>query len=276
MKIRNSFFVLLMFIFSNYLFAEKKGHLVICGGGSLTHEVYEEFIHLGGGQKTRLVVIPSAYIYEDEEDMLSTLNKWKKFNLEGLDLLHTDDFDEANDENFSKILDTATAVWMNGGTQGRLLRRYYDTHVMKKLQKLLARGGVIGGTSAGASIMSDIMIRYSSDNTDREAVLDRGFNLDSRFIIDQHFTEEGRFPRLISVIEKKEGFLGIGVDESTAAIVHGNQIRALSDETGMVNLFYKLSNDSNAIVINRLKHGEEALIEELADGNGKEKSYKAF
>src|SRR5581483_5879137 len=100
----------------------------------------------------RLVVIPTASKWFDQTRISRSLNYWKAQGLASVSLLHTLNPKEADDPSFVKPLQEATAAWLGGGDQSRLANAYHGTAVEKELQRLLARGGVIGGTSAGASV----------------------------------------------------------------------------------------------------------------------------
>jgi cyanophycinase len=133
-------------------------------------------------------------------------------------MLHTRDPKQANDPSFVKPLTEATAAWMSGGDQSRLANAYRGTAVEKELRRLLARGGVIGGTSAGASVMSAVMITGGNP----QARVGEGFGLLPEVVIDQHFQNCKRQKRLLGVLEKHPRCLGLGIDEETAVVVRGH------------------------------------------------------
>jgi cyanophycinase len=205
---------------------KKSGSLVIAGGGDLPDEVYDEFVRLAGGKQARLVLIPSAYNYGSLTRIRSAFGGWREYDVESFDFLHTDSRQQADSPGFARALERATGVWIAGGAQARLVRRYGQTRVEELLRQVLDRGGVVGGTSAGASVMSELMI---SDGLKYEAVLDRGFALSSKLVIDQHFSERGRFPRLLGVLEENLGHIGLGIDEGTAVIVRENRLRVMGE-----------------------------------------------
>jgi cyanophycinase len=142
-----------------------------------------------------------------------------------VELLHTLDPKQADDPSFVKPLREATAAWLGGGDQTRLAKAYRGTAVEKELRRLLQRGGVIGGTSAGASIMSSIMITGGNPT----AHVGEGFGLLPDVIIDQHFENRKRQQRLIGVLKQHKNCLGLGIDEQTAVIVQGHEFRVLGD-----------------------------------------------
>jgi cyanophycinase len=242
---------------------EKSGALVIAGGGDLPEAVYEEFVRLAGGKKARLVLIPSAYDYGSMSRIRSAFGGWREYDVKSFDFLHTDNRSQADTAAFTRVLETATGVWIAGGAQARLTRRYGQTRVEELLRKVLERGGVVGGTSAGASVMSELMI---SQGSKYEAVLDRGFGLSSKLVIDQHFSERGRFPRLLGVLEENLGHIGLGIDEDTAVIVQDNRIRVLGD--GWATVCFGPVRKGEGTVVYRLEADDEAEISRVSYDEG--------
>jgi cyanophycinase len=119
---------------------------------------------------------------------------------------------EADDPKFVKPLLEASAVWFGGG-QNLLTDVYKDTAVEREIRAVLERGGVVGGTSAGAAVMSEVMIR--SGNPIAEVGTGFGF-VGNNLILDQHFQERNRLPRLLNVLAKHPKHVGLGIDERTA------------------------------------------------------------
>src|SRR5207244_2058174 len=112
-------------------------------------------------------------------------------------ILHTRDRKQADDAKFCEPLDAATAVWFSGGDQSRITAAYKGTLVEKKLHTLFARGGVIGGTSAGAAVLSDVMITGGNPKATTAA----GFGFLPGFVVDQHFVKRDRKARLVGVLD---------------------------------------------------------------------------
>lgn len=202
---------------------EVAGSLVIVGGGLLPDTVRERFLELAGGKKGRLVVIPTASKLADQTRISRSYNYWKAQGLASVSMLHTLEPKEANDPAFVKPLKEATAAWLGGGDQSRLANAYHGTAVEMELQRLLARGGVIGGTSAGASVMSEIMITGGNP----QARVGTGFGLLPNVVIDQHFQNRKRRQRLLGVLASHPRCLGLGIDEKTAVVVSGHAFTVL-------------------------------------------------
>jgi len=206
-----------------------QGSLVLAGGGTLPAEARAEFFRLAGGKgKARIVVVPTAASAADNPAKHeSFLRAWRDLGPASVDLLHSRDRKLSNDLKFVKLLQTATGVWMSGGDQNRLTASYGGTRVERELHRLLTRGGVIGGTSAGAAIVSDLMIVGGRS----EARAARGFGLLKGIVVDQHFTERNRAERLRAVLAKNRSHAGLGIDEDTAAIVQGRTLAVMGRGT---------------------------------------------
>ncbi len=134
-----------------------KGALVIVGGGKIPSSISDKFITLAGGSEANFVYIPTAG--EDADIAKISKDHPTLFGLKNITVLHTRDHKEANTEAFTAPIRKASGVWFSGGRQWRLVDSYLNTRTHKELMKLLARGGVIGGTSAGASIQASYMVR---------------------------------------------------------------------------------------------------------------------
>ena len=133
--------------------AQVNGYLVIQGGGALTNEVKERFVALAGGPRARFVYIPTALSdaqIGDAEKRGAAIAKG--FGIAGVTVLHTRDRVRANSPGFVEPLRHASGVLIEGGRQWRLADAYLDTAVEREIKALLARGGVVCGGSAGATI----------------------------------------------------------------------------------------------------------------------------
>ena len=204
------------------------GSLVICGGGVLPGKLIDRFVELGGGTQAKVVIITSASVIADM-DPQSRLSGWYDRlcdnGIASLDILHTRSRDQAENSEFSKVLETATAVWFIGGNQNWLSQSYLGTKTEERLHGVLARGGVIGGTSAGAAIMSRHMIADGKT----EPLLSTGLGFLPGTIVDQHFRKRNRQERLMRAIQLRPGTVGIGIDEGTALVVQGRSLEVIGE-----------------------------------------------
>ena len=207
---------------------ETAGALVIVGGGGLPNVIRDRFLELAGGRKARLVVIPTASMRADRPEALKSFAFWKSQDVASVKLLHTRDPKQANDPEFVKPLAEATGVWLSGGDQSRLVAAYHGTQVEHELQQVLARGGVIGGTSAGAAVMSSLMIQGGNPM----ARLGQGFGFLTGMVVDQHFFNRNRLNRLLDVLARNPSYLGLGIDEQTAVVVKGHTLTVLGERAG--------------------------------------------
>lgn len=198
------------------------GALLLGGGGALPDGVYARFLELAGGKAGRIVLIPTASgTVDDEAGRAAVLARWRGDH-PGFEftLLHTRDRGVADTEGFCAPLHAATGVWFGGGAQERLAAAYLGTRVEGELHALLARGGVVGGTSAGTAIQSLVMIQEGRD----VPVMARGFDLVPDAIVDQHFLKRARLPRLAQALADHAGLFGLGIDEGTAVELRGRDL----------------------------------------------------
>ncbi len=209
------------------------GSVVAVGGGTLPAAVRAEVFRLAGGADARVVVIPTASgAADDPAEAESFLAPWRALGPAGVTLLHTRDRQAADTPGFTVPLRTATLVWLSGGDQSSLTAAYRGTVVETALHAVVRRGGVVGGTSAGAAVLGDPMIAGGAD----VPRLTPGFGLLAGVVIDQHFTERKRFPRLDWAVRNTPGVTGVGVDEGTAVIVTGRTVRVLGKGTATLVL----------------------------------------
>ncbi len=196
-----------------------EGTLVIVGGGDVPHSARRKFMELAGGHSAKLVIIPGGE--EDESSFDSYFEVWKEFEPLSFHMLNAISRQQANDQAVCKCPGRGTGVWLGGGQQNWLISRYGETLVEDKLHALLKRKGVIGGTSAGAAVMSAVMVAGGRKNPQ----VGRGFGFIPGVVIDQHFLRRNRFQRLRSVLDSHTGLIGLGIDEQTAmvySIANGN------------------------------------------------------
>jgi len=215
------------------------GTLVIVGGGSMAGTgIMERFIELGGGaEEGRFVVVPTAGGNYDQEGDLrvfdedQVLASWRERGVMNVSMLHTHDAKLADTEAFSADLAQATAVWFNGGRQWNIVDSYAGTRTYDLFHAVLERGGVIGGSSAGATIQGEYLVRGATEGsqivmTDEENH-QLGFEFLRKSAIDQHINARMRWDDIIPVIEQQPHLLGIGLSEGTAIIVTGDTFEVM-------------------------------------------------
>jgi cyanophycinase len=215
-----------------------KGTLVIQGGGSDEGTgIFETFINKAGGLNANIVVVPTAggnknpdgtwKVYTEEKAVAG----WKKRGVNNVHMLHTHDPKVADTEEFAKILRTANGVWFDGGRQWNIVDSYANTLTLKEFHKVLERGGVIGGSSAGATIQGDYLVRGAIAGSEivmtPEPEHEHGFAFLRKVAIDQHINTRLRWDDIIPVIKKYPNLLGIGLSEGTAIVVTGDRFQVI-------------------------------------------------
>ncbi len=206
----------------------ENGYLVIVGGGQLGPEIEGRFIELAGGKDAPMVFIPTAE--EVDPPRATAENNWlTKAGCTHVAILHTRDPKVADSEAFVEPLREARAVWFEGGRQWRLVDAYLHTRTERAIANVLERGGVVGGSSAGATIIGSYLVRGAREgNTIMMAPgYEEGMGFLKDSAIDQHVITRHRENDLNEVIAKHPALLGIGIDESTAIVVHGDRFEVI-------------------------------------------------
>ncbi len=210
-----------------------KGTLVIVGGGATEGTgIVEKFIALAGGVEKKFVIVPTAGGNTNTDgtvrpyDETQTVASWVKRGIKNVKMLHTHDPKVADTEAFASVLRDADAVWFNGGRQWNIVDSYAGTLTYKEFHNVLARGGVIGGSSAGATIQGEYLVRGDTSGPNvvmtQESNHQKGFEFLRRTAIDQHINARNRWDDLTPVITKLPTLLGIGLSEGTAIVVTGD------------------------------------------------------
>ena len=219
-------------------YGPSKGTLILAGGGDLDGTgIVETFIELAGGPDATFVIVPTAggnktadgTIRAYKEDDI--VGRWVKRGLKNVRMLHTHDPKVADTEEFVRPLREANAVWFDGGRQWNIVDSYANTLTYREFHKVLARGGVIAGSSAGATIQGEYLVR--GDTSGPQVVMtaepnhQEGFKFLRRTAIDQHINARNRWDDLIPVIQKYPSLLGIGLSEGTAIVVKGDTFEVM-------------------------------------------------
>lgn len=204
------------------------GSLVVVGGNLHDPAIVQRFIDLAGGPQARIVVIPTAGGGEDYDQFYGGLKAFHDLGAYNVTVVHTYDRGEADTDAFTAPIREATGVWFPGGRQWRLADAYLGTKTEAALWGVLERGGVIGGSSAGATILGSYLVRGDTrTNTIMMGDHEEGFGFLRNVGIDQHVLRRNRQFDLIRVIEAHPGLLGIGIDENTAIIVQGDRFEVM-------------------------------------------------
>ncbi len=202
------------------------GAVMVCGGGALPEDVRGRFLDLAGGRGAKLVVIPTAHAAADAPEAEAIyLKPWRDLGVRNVKLFHTRSRSQADDPAFCRPLAEASGVWISGGKQAMLADSYVGTEVERQLQGVVRRGGVVAGTSAGAAILTRVMIVSGRS----EAKEGRGFDFLPGAVVDQHFLRRKRVNRLLDILNRHRDLIGFGVDEGTALLFRGGRLNVLGD-----------------------------------------------
>jgi cyanophycinase len=208
--------------------------LVIIGGaedkqGDCT--ILREFVRRSGGINARIIVMTVATELPREvgEDYMRI---FERLGVEDVRIVDTVEREDANTSTYLEVIEKATGVFFTGGNQARITSVLRDTEIHKLLHKRLAEGLVIGGTSAGAAMMPDMMIVEGDSETNPRieiVEMEPGMAFLPGVVIDQHFAQRGRIGRLLSAVAQQPVNLGFGIDENTAIVVTNNQIEVVGE-----------------------------------------------
>ena len=174
-------------------------------------------------------MIPTA-IEDDDIDLEREKRSFaRRFGVKNVTVLHTRDRAEADTDAFVAPLKTARGVWFGGGRQWRLVDAYMGTRTQREIEAVLARGGVIGGSSAGATIQGSYLVRGAREGNHIMMAkgYEQGFGYLRGVAIDQHLLVRGREDDLVEVIAKKPELLGLGLDEPAAVVVQGDRLEVI-------------------------------------------------
>jgi cyanophycinase len=274
----------------------RPGAVMLHGGGRVTDDAFDRFIELSGGPDARILFVPSAGYrptdYATEAHFLAAVSRrygsWaslaEKKRVGSFEFLYTDDPSDADDPAFVRPLETATGVWFSGGAQSRLNYRFVgrfpeQTRFQQALQQVIARGGVVGGTSAGMAALPEVITirQQTGASAPTIAVTAHGLGIFDQAIVEQHFDARSgrleRFTRLLrdnAALDKAAGrsnagqkMMGIAVEEATALVVRGDELQVLG--RGNAHLFLK-SSDRRSLHWHELAARETGQLRRTASG----------
>jgi len=219
----------------------KNGTLILVGGGPSQEDIQARFLTLAGGDHARIVAIPTASAPSFDPAALAQFSAAvaRKLSAKDVVALHTFSRRQADSASFVAPLERATGAWIAGGEGSWLLDSYLGTRTERELVALLERGGVISGTSAGALIWGSRTMTFHARPGVSEAtqfkpedlVLEHarspGIGLLRNVMIVPHFTEHRLEAFTERTVQAHPGLLALGIDEATAAEVHGAAITVL-------------------------------------------------
>lgn len=207
---------------------EKRGWIVPVGGAEDKvggQDILRRYVKISGGKRARIAIIPTASALETTGRKYEDL--FKELGAADARALPYQNRSDAQREDWLQQLETATGIFLTGGNQLRISTILGGTPVAKAIRRLNAKGVTVGGTSAGAAILSEHMIAFGTEGpTPRAgmATLAPGFGMTNRVIIDQHFRQRDRLGRLLSALAYNPFAVGMGLDEDTAAFINPNDV----------------------------------------------------
>lgn len=233
MKYSKIILIALSLIISVPIFAQEKvlnnGSLIIIGGALKSQEIYDKFFELAGGENAKLIIVPTA-IANLDNGFERMKQPFIKTGFKDITIVHTRNPEEANTDAFIKPIQEATAVYFMGGRQWRIADGFLHTKAHDEFFKLLERGGVIAGSSAGASIQGSYLVRgHSKTNVVMMGDHEEGLSFLKDVAIDQHLLKLNRQFDIFEILRAKPELLGIGLDENTGILVQGNTFEVVGE-----------------------------------------------
>jgi cyanophycinase len=209
--------------------AGPKGHLFIVGGGNRDEPLMRRYVELAKGSGTGKVVIFPMASSTPHKTGRGLVAEFKKYGITDV-AYYSLTREEALRPESVKILDGVSAIWFSGGDQAKQTAVLLDTPIHTRMLQLYAEGCLIGGSSAGAAVMSEFMITGDEKRTNNkegtweviradDVIHTRGFGFVKDAVIDQHFITRRRHNRLIAVVLENPTLVGVGIEESTTVLV---------------------------------------------------------
>ncbi len=211
-----------------------KRQLVIIGGAEDKEgdcQILREFVRRAGGIKARIVIMTAATELPREVGE-NYIRVFERLGAEDVRIIDTETREDASSSTALEAINKATGVFFTGGDQARITSILKDTEIDAAIHKRFSEGMVVGGTSAGAAVMPDVMIvEGDSETNPRIEIVDMGPGLGflPGVVIDQHFSQRGRLGRLISALALQPAVLGFGIDENTAMVVTDSQVEVIGE-----------------------------------------------
>ena len=210
------------------------GQLIIIGGAEDKQGdcvILREFVRRSGGINARIVIMTVATELPREVGDDYT-RVFERLGAEDVRIVDTVERDDASSATYLEAIEKATGVFFTGGNQARITSVLRDTEMHQLLHKRLSEGLVIGGTSAGAAMMPDMMIVEGDSQTNPRieiVEMEPGMAFLPGVVIDQHFAERGRIGRLLSAVAQQPVNLGFGIDENTAVAVSDRKFEVIGE-----------------------------------------------
>ena len=210
------------------------GSLLLVGGG-VTPNMGQQFIALAGGVESPMVVIPTAGGVTEYDQQTPIAQLLRQLGASQVEVLHTVNPEVADSQDFIQPLVKAKGVFFEGGRQWRLVDAYQGTKTEQMFWQVLERGGVIGGSSAGATIQGSFLAR--GDTGHNQIMLgdhQQGFGFLKNVTIDQHTLARNRHYDMFQILQERPELLGLSIDEMTGIVVTGDQFEVIGESYVLV------------------------------------------
>lgn len=212
-------------------FGPEKGTLLIIGGAARDPLFLNLFKEYAGGDNAKIIVVPTAYDdqqIEQDSGFIRLKSTFERAGFSNITVLHTRDTATANMEEFIAPIREASGVYFMGGRQWRIADGFLHTKAHAAFNKLLDRGGIIAGSSAGATIQGSYLARGDTKaNTIMAGDHTEGLGFMKNVAIDQHILARNRQFDLFEIIDHHPQLLGIGLDENTGILVHYDRFKVV-------------------------------------------------
>ena len=212
----------------------ENGSLLLVGGG-VTPEIGRQFIALAGGVEVPMVVIPTAGGAAEYSQQTPVSQLLRQLGAKQVEVVHTNDRELASSLDFVQPLVTAKGVFFEGGRQWRLVDAYQGTRTEQMFWQVLERGGVIGGSSAGATIQGSFLAR--GDTRHNQIMVgdhQQGFGFLKNVTVDQHTLARNRHYDMFQILQERPELLGLSIDEMTGIVVAGDQFEVIGESYVLV------------------------------------------
>lgn len=215
---------------------EVQGKLLIIGGAEDKEgdcKILREFLRCAGGTKAHIAIMTAATSLPGEVGD-NYIRVFERLGAEDVRVVDTQKPEDANNRDYLEAIEQATGIFFTGGEQARIISCLKDTILDAAMHKRFSEGIIIGGTSAGAAMMPDVMIIEGDSETNPRVdvvAMGPGMGFLPGVVIDQHFAQRGRLGRLVSALLLQPAVLGFGIDENTAILVHGDELEVIGENS---------------------------------------------
>ena len=214
--------------------SEKQGKLLIIGGAEDKEgdcKILREFLRCAGGTKAHIVIMTAATSLPGEVGD-NYIRVFERLGAEDVRVVDTQTPEDAKNPEYLEAIEQATGIFFTGGDQARIISCLKDTKLDAAMHKRYSEGIIIGGTSAGAAMMPDMMIIEGDSETNPRVdvvAMGPGMGFLPGVVIDQHFAQRGRLGRLVTALLLQPAVLGFGIDENTAILVSGDELEVIGE-----------------------------------------------